>query len=363
MAVFGAENHRPGGPGVVRRARRRRLREQLEVDQAFAAVAKRRADAVGAGVAAADHDHVLVLRGNVVTVGEIRIEQAARVLRQKVHREVHAFEVAPRYRQVARNGRPGRQQHGVVFLRQFAHVDGAFGPVADVRVDAELHALLAHQVQAPIDDFHLVELHVGDAVGQKAADAVGALVDDGDVAGPVQLLRGGQPGGPGADHRDAPSGAERRRLGDDPALLETPVGDGHLDVLDRDRGVGDPQHAGAFTGRRAYPPGEFGKVVGLVQAVERFAPLVPVDQVVPLRDQVVDRAAVVRLAERHSAIHAARALPGEVRGVGSGVDLAEIAQALVRVAIRRGRARVLHEPRRLAHRACAQVVRPRRQRS
>ena len=356
VAVLGAENDRPGGPGIIRRARCGWLREQLEIDQAAAAVAKRGADAVGAGVAAADHDHVLVFRRDVSAVGEIGVEQAAGVPSQKIHREMHAFEIAPGDRQIARNGGPGGQQHGVEFPGQAAHIDGTAAAVAHRRVDAEFHALLAHQVQAAIDDFHLVELHIGYAVGQKAADAVGTLVNDSDVAGPIQLLRRGQPGGAGADHGDATPGARRRRLGNDPALLKPPIGDGHLDILDGYRRVGNSQHAGPFAGRRAYPAGEFGEIIGLVQAVQRFAPLVTVDQIVPLGNQIVNGAAVVRLAERHPAIHAACALPGKVRVVGSGIDLPEIAQALGGVAIRCGRARVLHEPRRLAHRACAQAA-------
>src|SRR3712207_7720185 len=46
------------------------------------------------------------------------------------------------------------------------------------------------------------------------------------------------------------------------------------------------------------------------QLVERLLPPVPVDEVVPVGDQVPERAAVV--AERHAALHAARALAREL---------------------------------------------------
>src|SRR4029079_651541 len=52
--------------------------------------------------------------------------------------------------------------------------------------------------------------------------------------------------------------------------------------------------------------GELGKVVGRMQNVERGPPLLAIDEIVPVRNDVVDRAA--RLAERDAAIHAARAL-------------------------------------------------------
>src|SRR5260221_396998 len=55
---------------------------------------------------------------------------------------------------------------------------------------------------------------------------------------------------------------------------------------------------------------ELGKIVGRMQNLERGAPLVPIDQSVPVGNDVVHRAA--GLAERYAAIHAARALPSRL---------------------------------------------------
>ena len=60
------------------------------------------------------------------------------------------------------------------------------------------------------------------------------------------------------------------------------------------------------------PAGELGEVVGGVQSLQRRAPLIAIDQVVPVRDQVVDRTAVV--TERNAAGHAARRLPLDIAG-------------------------------------------------
>jgi hypothetical protein len=58
------------------------------------------ADAVGAGIPAADHHHVLAGR---VQLGHLGIAGDALVLqRQEVHRVVHALQLAPGDRQVAR---------------------------------------------------------------------------------------------------------------------------------------------------------------------------------------------------------------------------------------------------------------------
>ncbi len=101
-------------------------------------------------------------------------------------------------------------------------------------------------------------------------------------------------------------GLARRRQRRDPALLPALVDDEVLDRLDADRIVVDVERARRLAGRRADAAGELGKVVRRVQHVERRAPLLPVDEIVPVRNDVVDRAA--GLAERDAAVHAARAL-------------------------------------------------------
>ena len=83
-----------------------------------------------------------------------------------------------------------------------------------------------------------------------------------------------------------------------------------LDQLDGDRLFVDAQHAGFFARGRADPAGEFGEVVGLEQHVQGVFPAVLVNQVIPLGDDVAQRAAVV--AERDAAVHAACALGAEL---------------------------------------------------
>ncbi len=154
----------------------------------------------------------------------------------------------------------------------------------------KLGALGPHLVEAAVE-VALLHLELGDAVAQQAAEAVGPLVDDHGVAGPGQLLGGGQAGGAGADdgHRLARAHGGRHRS--HPALGPGPVDDRDLDLLDGHRVGVDPEHAGRFARGRAQPPGELGEVVGGVQAVDGLAPVVAVDQVVPVGDEVAERAA------------------------------------------------------------------------
>ena len=63
-------------------------------------------------------------------------------------------------------------------------------------------------------------------------------------------------------------------------------------------------------GAGADPARHLGEVVGRMQHVQRLAPPRLVDEVVPVRDDVVDGAPFV--AEGDPAVHAARPLPGEL---------------------------------------------------
>ena len=71
------------------------------------------------------------------------------------------------------------------------------------------------------------------------------------------------------------------------------------------------QHARRLARRRADAPGDLGEVVRLVEAPRRLVHAAPVDEVVPLGDEVPERAALV--AERDAAVHAARRLRAHLR--------------------------------------------------
>ena len=217
-------------------------------------------------------------------------------------------------------------------------LDGDVDP--DVDAGAELRALRPHLLQAALEDA-LLHLELGDPVAQQAPDAVGPLEHDDVVAGAGQLLRGGEPGRPGADDGDLLAGALPGGLRHGPALGEGAVGDLHLDLLDGDRVGVDAEHAGGLAGRRAQPPGELREVVGRVQPLARRVPVVLVDEVVPLRDEVPERAAVV--AEGDAAVHAARRLVVQVLRGEVLVDLLPVADADVDRAARRQLAVVLEE--------------------
>ena len=106
-------------------------------------------------------------------------------------------------------------------------------------------------------------------------------------------------------------------------------------------GLVDAQHAGRFAGRGTDAPGEFRKVVGGVQLPHRLLPAPAVDQIVPIGNDVGQRAAGV--AEGHAAIHAARRLRPQVVFRERLVDLEPVLDAHRGVAALRQLPRVFHE--------------------
>ena len=126
------------------------------------------------------------------------------------------------------------------------------------------------------------------------------------VPGAGELLCASETGRSGADDRHLLAGLPFSRLWPNPAVLPGVVDDGVLDRLDRHRVAVDVERAGRFAWRRADASGELGKVVRRVQDVERCFPLLPIDEVVPVGNDVVDRAPVV--AEGDATVHAARSL-------------------------------------------------------
>ena len=91
-----------------------------------------------------------------------------------------------------------------------------------------------------------------------------------------------------------------------------------------------------------------------MQLLDRLREAVAVDEVVPVGDQVPERAAVV--AERHAALHAARALLLQLDERQELHELAVVADALAGRALGRVRARDLQEGAELAHQAAASSV-------
>ncbi len=290
----------------------RRLDADREVRDGQRLLAVRRADAVRAGIAATENNDVLALRGQLV---DDHIAGTDAVLLYEVlHGEMHPGEVPAGNGEVARLERARRHHHGVVTRPQL--VPGDVHP--DVHARAEPCSLGLHLLEPGLEML-LLHLEVRDPVAQEAADAVVPLEDGDRVAGAGELLRRREPGRAGAHDRDGLTGEALRRMRLDPVVREGLIDDRHLDLLDRDGRLVDGEHAGALTGRGAQPPGEFREVVRGMKPLDRLATLAAPHEVVPLRDEVAERAAV--MTERDAAVHAAPGLLARRGRVPLLVDL------------------------------------------
>ena len=147
------------------------------------------------------------------------LQEAARVSGEEFHGEMDAFKVAAFDGQVARLSGAGAKHHGVKFLMEFG--GGIIDP--DLGLRKELDALGLHLADAAQQHLLLVEFHVGDAVHEQAAHAVGALEDGDPMAGAVELHGGAQTGGTGADDGHLLVGAGFRRLRHHPAFIPAPL--------------------------------------------------------------------------------------------------------------------------------------------
>ena len=137
------------------------------------------------------------------------------------------------------------------------------------------------------------------------------------MAGAGQLLGAGQAGRARADHGDAlagllrrgmtaaiqPSSQPRSTIAHSMVLMVTGLSS-MFSVQDASHGAGQMR------------PVNSGKLLVECRVSSAVAPLVAIDQIVPVGDQVVDRTAVV--TERNAAIHAARGLLADL-GAGSGL--------------------------------------------
>ncbi len=229
-------------------------------------------------------------------------------------------ELAPRDGQVAPRRRTRGEHDRVELLVELVDRDVD----ADLDCGTKLGALASHLLEPALEE-PLLHLELGDAVAEEPADAIGALEHDHAVPGAAELLCRREPRGPRTDDGDALASQRRGRLRHDPALIPRAVDDLDLDLLDRHRIAVDPEHARRFARCGAQPARELGEVVRRVKALDRLAPALAVHEVVPVGDEVAERAAVV--AERDAAVHAPPRLMAQLV-LGEGlVHLVPVAQA------------------------------------
>src|SRR5437762_1276095 len=167
------------------------------------------------------------------------------------------------------------------------------------------------------------------------------------MARAAQLLSCRQAGRTRTYDGDFLAGLKRWRKRFRSAVDPRALGDRKLDRADRDRIVVDPKHAGALARRGAKRAGEFGKVVGFVQPLDRLVPAAAENEIVPIGNDVAERATLV--TKRNAAVHAACALLLQLLLGIRPHDLIPVMQALPDRAVRLFRAFELDETSGVTH--------------
>src|SRR5258706_6577796 len=133
---------------------------------------------------------------------------------------MNSLQLAAGNGEVSRLSRAATQDDGVKIAAEVLDLDVE----ADVGAGDELDAFFLNDLDGAEDDLFF-ELEVGDAVGEQAADAVGALKDGDVVPGFIELRSAAKTGRAGANDSNFFPRSRGRRLGLDPAFGEGAVDD------------------------------------------------------------------------------------------------------------------------------------------
>src|SRR5262249_20113129 len=166
VGALDPELHRPKGPRGLGRALFGRFRQQFELVNRERFLAVRSAEAICAGIPAADDNHSLAGRQYGAFFRDDVALAAPVLLRQEFHREVDAFQLAARNLEIARPFCAAGQQQRVVFPAEFINRN----VYAYVSIRDEAHTLGLHLTQPAVDEA-LLHLEIRDSVAEQSADA------------------------------------------------------------------------------------------------------------------------------------------------------------------------------------------------
>ena len=237
--------------------------------------------------------------------------------RQIFHCLVNALQFSTGHWQIAPLRCTTSQHHCIMRRHQHINVD----IVTDCSINPKFCSLLRHLLDASIN-MPLFHFEFWNAITQQTTDAIIAFQHHHIVSGTSELLCGRQTSRTRTNDGNTLARLVSRNKRRDPTFVPRTINNFNFNLLDRNRILIDSQNARRFAGRRTQTASELREVICRMQAVKCITPIISVDQVVPVGNQVAKRAAVV--AKRNTAIHAPTRLMLEVDSRKSFVDLAPI---------------------------------------
>ena len=171
----------------------------------------------------------------------------------------------------------------------------------------------------------LLHFEFGNAITQQAANAVGTLKHSHFVSGTSELLSHSQSSRTRTDDRNTLTSFHTGHLRNNPTFIPRAINDFDFDLLNGHWVGANAHNTGRFARSRAQPTSEFREVVRGVQTLDRIFPVVAINEIVPVGNQVAKWATVV--TERNTAVHAATSLAIEFVSIEWFVNLFPVAQA------------------------------------
>ena len=286
LSVISFEDTRHFRPGVICGTGMGQAGHDLDLFYAFTALPYSGCYTVGAGIAAADDDNVFPFGGDRFFILELAVQKAFRNAVQIVLGKVDALQLAAWDRQIARYGTACAEGDRVELFEQ--HFRRNFVP--DFAVQLKFDTGGFQQLDAPFNQL-FIQFHIGYAVHQKSAGAVGPFVDSDAVAGLIELVGTGQPGRTTADDGNFFAAADRWEVGFDVTFCKGCFDDILFKITDADRTAGQAGAAGSFAGSGTDVRGEFREIIGFIQAGIGKMVQSLINEVVEFRHQVMQRTA------------------------------------------------------------------------
>lgn len=322
MAARSLENHRIIRPGGGRIFAYGRFWHNFNLSDRARPLATGGADAIAAGVTATYDKYILILGRNSVRATHFGPGVDAVLLLKKLKGKMHAFQLASLHLEIAGHLGSHRKADGIKFIEQtfdsyvITHLHSA----------SELNALLSEKVETAVNHA-LVELEIGYAEAEKSAGCLVFLKHNDRVAAAVELIGAGESGWSRAHDSHTEAGALPGRTGFDIALAESALHDSGLVLADGYGLMLLVEHTALLAESGTDAARELREVVGLSQQLVSALDVIFVKAVLPFGLTVAERTTPV--AERNSALHAARSLQAAVLGVESLLYLTIVVDAVM----------------------------------
>ena len=290
------------------------------------------AHTVVAGVASAHNHHTLSPGRWIVAILQSRIEQAPGGLFQKVYGEPDTCCLPARDGQIPGVGSATAQYNRIILPHELLRIQIP----ANVHPSLKYNPLCSHQIQPALHN-GFFQLHVGDPIHEQAARPILPFKYGDRMPPSAELICTGQPRRAGSHHCHTLSRTILWYMWSDQSALPGILNDTKFVLLDGHRISGESTGTGCLTQRGAHPSRELRKIVGFQQPFQRMPKITGINQVIPLRHQIVQRAAGhhaaqhrAGLTEGHAALHTARALASALFPAQVGMKFAIVLDAFQR---------------------------------